>query len=389
MHLHLAGLCCTCTILCDYEILLTYFVSLGGSDKTQPSSQLILNMINLFRHSPRNTLLNPRITLRTVVIRLLSGICLSNPLTLFAGELHQHIEVRIADQRVQASFCRPEKGCSLVKPETLGLPAGQMPIDQLTGTPIYVSEFSIFLDRTAIDSPGFEGIAGEMTAGDRVRYLASGHLSYWNTEKRQWSLAPEGIQIRLAGGLDLQPNQDCGQVFCIPRTVEGFTLFNRHGVSSASSLIVGEVRPDGSLHTHLDWIIESSQGTPNAPVGAYMVELRLITDSYPEPSDTLWIMFNNGLPLADFQQAVAGRVLQSNTDTALADKLFNWAESNYPSFFPNTTTSFIALGFYARCYQNGACVGVKDNHIFAVGGEFGANVVTLGEFDAIAVQAGL
>ena len=100
-----------------------------------------------------------------------------------------------------------------------------------------------------------------------------------------------------------------------------------------------------------------------------MVELQLITDTFPVPSDTLWIMFNNGLALEDFQQAVAGRVLQSNTDTTLADKLFSWAESNFPSFFPHETTSFIANGFYARCYQNGACMGVKDNHIFAVGGE--------------------
>jgi hypothetical protein len=343
----------------------------------------------LIKNLSTHILSNSHFNLRIIVISIVSAICLLNPMTLFAGELHQHIEVTIVDQRVQASFCRPEKGCSLVKPETLGLPAGQMPVDQLTGTPIYVSEFSIFPDRTAIDSPGFEGLEGDMTAGDRVKYQASGHLSYWNTEKRQWTLAPEGIQIRLAGGLDLEPNQDCGQVFCIPKTVDGFTLFDRHGVSSASSLIVGEVRSDGSLHTHLDWIIETNQGAPNAPIGAYMVELQLITETYPEPSEPLWIMFNNGLALADFQQAVAGRVLQSNTDTTLAEKLFSWAESNHPSFFPHATTSFIARGFYARCYQNGVCVAVKDNHVFAVGGEFGVNIVTLGEFDVLTAQAGL
>jgi hypothetical protein len=343
----------------------------------------------LFKNLSIHILSNSHFKLRNFVTSIVSAICLLNPMTLFAGELHQHIEVTIVDQRVQASFCRPEKGCSLVKPETLGLPAGQMPVDQLTGTPIYVSEFSIFPDRTAIDSPGFEGLEGDMTAGDRVKYQASGHLSYWNTEKRQWTLAPEGIQIRLAGGLDLEPNQDCGQVFCIPKTVDGFTLFDRHGVSSASSLIVGEVRSDGSLHTHLDWIIETNQGAPNAPIGAYMVELQLITETYPEPSEPLWIMFNNGLALADFQEAVAGRVLQSNTDTALAEKLFSWAESNYSSFFPHATTSFITGGFYARCYQNGVCVAVKDNHVFAVGGGFGVNIVTLGEFDVLTAQAGL
>lgn len=323
------------------------------------------------------------------VVPILAGLFLLKPLTPFAGELHQHIEVKIADQRVQASFCRPEKGCSLVKPETIGLPAGQMPIDQLTGTPIYVSEFSIFPDRTAIDSPGFEGLEGDMISGDRVRYLASGHLGYWSAESGKWSLAPEDVRIRLAGGLDLQPNQDCGQVFCIPKAVEGFTLFDRRGVSSASSLIVGEVRLNGSLHTHLDWIIESGQSAAAAPIGAYMVELRLITDNYPEPSDPLWIMFNHGLPLADFQQAVAGRVLQASIDTGLADRLFDWAESNYPSLFSHASTSFIASGYYARCYQNGVCAGVKDNHIFAIGGDFGDRIVTVGELDALATQAGL
>ena len=346
-------------------------------------------MTILIKNSPANILSDFLFKLRYSAISILSGVFLLNSMALFAGELHQHIEVTIVDQRVQASFCRPEKGCSLVKPETLGLPAGQMPVDQLTGIPIYVSEFSIFPDRIAIDSPGFEGLEGDMMPGDRVKYLASGHLSYWSPEKRQWSLASEGTQIRLAGGLDLEPNQDCGQVICIPNTVEGFTLFNRDGVDSASSLIVGEVRPDGSLHTHLDWIIESDQGASNAPTGAYMVELHLITETYPAPSEPLWIMFNNGLALEDFQQAVAGRVLQSNTDTALADQLFSWAESNHPSLFPHTTASFLTLGFYARCYENGVCVGVKDNHIFAVGGEFGANVIILGEFDVMIAQAGL
>ncbi len=346
-------------------------------------------MTILLKKFSANILTSSLFKRRNIAISILIGVLLLSSMALFAGELHQHIEVKIVDQRLQASFCRPEKGCSLVKPETIGLPPGQMPIDQLTGTPIYVSEFSIFPDRTAIDSPGFEGLEGDMTPGDRVRYLASGHLSYWNPEKHQWSLAPEGIQIRLAGGLDLEPNQDCGQVICIPKTIEGFTLFNRDGIESASSLIVGEVRPDGSLHTHLDWIIESNQGTPDASIGAYMVELQLISDTIPVPSDTLWIMFNHGLALEDFQQAVAGRVLQSNTDTALADQLFSWAESNYPSLFPHAATSFITLGFYARCYENGVCVAVKDNHIFAVGGEFGTNVVTLGEFDVMTAQAGL
>ncbi len=44
-----------------------------------------------------------------------------------------------------------------------------------------------------------------------------------------------------------------------------------------------------------------------------MVELQLITDVFPAPSEIFWIMYNYGLALAEFQQAVAGRVLQENT----------------------------------------------------------------------------
>ena len=324
---------------------------------------------------------NYRLILSTVLSSFISALS-------FAGELHQHIEVNTTNQRVQVNFCRPERGCSLVKPETLGLPPGQLPLDKLTGTAIYVSEFTAFPNGIAIDSPGFEAIAGDLNAGDRVRYIASSRLSFWNTDQRQWSLAPEGIRIRLAGGLDLQPDQTCGQVFCLPKAIEGFTLFDRHGVAGTSSLIVGEARPDGSLHTHLDWILETEQGSPNGPVGAYLVELSILTDAYPTPSAPFWIMFNHDLPITEFQQAVADRVLKASIDTTLADKLFDWAESNYPSLFPNKTTSFIAVGYYARCYQNGICVGVRDNSVLAIGGEFGPNIANMGEFTSLLKQAG-
>lgn len=321
-------------------------------------------------------------------IFIVAVCCFANPLKVFAGELHQHIEVTVVNQRVQATFCRPEKGCSLVKPETLGLSAGQSPVDKLTGIPIFVSEFTIFPDRTAIDSPGFEGLEGDLTPGDLVRYKAGGHLSFWDTAAQKWTLAPDGTQLRLAGGLDLQPNQDCGQVICIPKTIEGFTLFDRNGVRNALSLIVGEADANGSLHTHLDWILETVDGG-TAPTGAYMVEIQLLTDMFPQPSESLWVMFNNGLPLAEFQEAVTARVLQPNTDTARADQLFAWAEANYPDLFPNQASSVVALGYYARCYDNGACVGIKDNHVFATGGQFGAGISIIGNFDVLATQAGL
>ncbi len=339
----------------------------------------------LFPNNGLSAITNSRYRFALLLMLTMTGLY---PVSGMTGELHQHIEVKVIAERIEASFCRPEKGCSLVPPETLGLPAGQMPVDQVSGIPIYVTEFVQFPDRVAIDSPGFEGLEGDLIPGDLVRYIASGHLSYWSPEQQQWTLAPPDVKIRLAGGLEIEPNQACGQVICFPVTSEGFTLFSRDGISGAASLIVGEVGNDGSLHTHLDWIIETGQAATEAPVGAYMVELRLMSDAYATPSEILWIMFNQGLALSDFQQAVGRRVLQPNTDTELADRLYQWAEVTYPSLFPHATSSFTALGYYARCYNNGVCVGIKDNHVFAIGGEFGSNIVNIGEFDHIVGLAG-
>ncbi len=71
------------------------------------------------------------------------------------------------------------------------------------------------------------------------------------------------------------------------------------------------------------------------------------------------------------------------------DTLFDWAELQFNHLFPHFADSRFISGFYARCYQNGVCVGIKDNHIFAVGGEFGINIVKLGEFDVVTTQVGL
>ncbi|MCH9638917.1 MAG: hypothetical protein K0U40_05435, partial [Betaproteobacteria bacterium] len=44
---------------------------------------------------------------RNIFISIVIYLFILNPTVLFAGELHQHIEVTIVDQRVQANFCRP------------------------------------------------------------------------------------------------------------------------------------------------------------------------------------------------------------------------------------------------------------------------------------------
>jgi hypothetical protein len=311
------------------------------------------------------------------------------PVVSQAQSFHQDIEVRIADQRLATDFCKRSEMCSIFGIEFLGLPEGQLPHDHLTGQPIYVTQFVNFPGVIAIDSPGFFASEGDLGASEIVRYQASGHLAYWSPALQRWTLAPQGTQIRLAGGLDLQPDQSCGLVFCPPKGIVGFTSYGRKGIGGAPSLIVGERQPNGTLHTHLDWFLESDQGTPGGPAGAYMVEMRLFSEQHPVPSELLYILFNHALPDDEFQQAVTARVLQPSIDPVRTDKLFGWAEANFPDLFPHAANSFIALGYYARCYQNGVCMGVKDDHIFATGGAFGTGIVEVGELTALLNQTGL
>lgn len=311
------------------------------------------------------------------------------PIVSQAQPFHQDIEVRIVDQRLVTDFCKRSDMCSIFGIEFLGLPEGKLPHDHLTGRPIYVTKFINFPGVIAIDSPGFFAAEGDLGAGEIVRYQASGHLAYWSPELQRWTLAPQGTQIRLVGGLDLQPDQSCGLVFCPPRVIEGFTSYRREGIGGAPSLIVGETQPNGALHSHLDWFLESGQGVAGGPPGAYMVEMRLFSEQHPVPSELLYILFNHALSESEFQQAVTARVLQPSIDPVRTDKLFDWAEVNFPDLFPHPANSFIALGYYARCYQSGVCVGVKDDHIFATGGAFGAGIVEVGELTALLNQAGL
>ncbi|MFU8789359.1 MAG: hypothetical protein ACNA7G_10035 [Methylobacter sp.] len=310
-----------------------------------------------------------------------------------AQDFHQDVEVTVVDSRLQTGFCsRPDSGCSIIGTEQLGLPSGTLPIDHQTGKPIYVTPFFTVLGTTASENPGFQAFPGSLAGGDIIKYQAIGQLHYWDPTINQWTLAPSHLQIRLAGGLDLQPNQNCGLVFCLPTAVEGYTVYTAEGVAGAASLIVGEAKPDGSLHTHLDWFLESTTQVPGGPAGAYRVEMRLFSEQHPDPSDAFLILFNNGLSNEQFQLALSSHVqanLAAPLDKPRIDALFNWAEAFYADLFPHHADSADILGYYARCYDNGLCIGAKDGHVFATGGSFGPAIVDVGSLDLFFGLAGL
>ncbi|MFU8788270.1 MAG: hypothetical protein ACNA7G_04520 [Methylobacter sp.] len=77
-------------------------------------------------------------------------------------------------------------------------------------------------------------------------------------------------------------------------------------------------------------------------------------------------------------------------DKARVDRLFDWAEMSFPELFPSREASFEILGYYARFYPaTGIYVGIKDGHVYATGGGFGAGIVDLGSLESVFNQAGL
>jgi len=75
---------------------------------------------------------------------------------------------------------------------------------------------------------------------------------------------------------------------------------------------------------------------------------------------------------------------------ARIDKLFDWAEQQFPQFFPSHEVSFEALGYYARHYPvSGVYLGAKDGEVYVLGGPFGDKIVHVGSLKMFFQIAGL
>ena len=74
------------------------------------------------------------------------------------------------------------------------------------------------------------------------------------------------------------------------------------------------------------------------------------------------------------------------TDTAMADYVFKWAESNYGSYFsPANTPSQSASGYYFRAYRNNAFLAEKDGSLWVV---LGGNAQSAGSLSDFAGKIG-
>jgi len=228
---------------------------------------------------------------------------------------HLDVAVRAEDGRLIAQFCGSSQlGCdSLPVLEQLGLDPTQVPIDALTGSPIFVSDLGDFAGGPySTDDPGFQSLAGWLPADLMLMYEAQDTMRWWDPARKLWTAeVPDDARVRLYGGLppeavSTDPAQCGGLPFCLVGT-EGSTIFTVRGIEASPTLIIDNTGPAGALHAHLDWFLESPAGIPGGARGAYLMTLRMSAQGLT-PSHSFMVMLNNGLTVDEFAEAIQARI---------------------------------------------------------------------------------
>ena len=249
-----------------------------------------------------------------------------------AQALHIDVVVGRLGNKLTANFCDlGSPGCdSLDALAVVGVPSGTIPVHEVTGEQIFVTDFGDFAGGPfGVDDPGFFANANALPADSLLSYQGLGTLQYWNKNTSSWSNnTPNNERVRLSGGLDvtvIEDSSSCdGLLICIPDTSlefnESNTLFTANGIIGKSSLIIDNTQSDGSLHTHLDWFIEDSNGNLGGSEGAYLVQLAMRMDGLVN-SDPFLILFNRGLNTTEFAAALLA-LMQSSDGSSLVDDAF-------------------------------------------------------------------
>ncbi|WP_305260835.1 dockerin type I domain-containing protein [Nitrosomonas sp.] len=244
----------------------------------------------------------------------------------------QHLDVEVWGEgnALFAGYCRTPGviGCDLGKlAQTLELPAGALPKESTTRKLIFLANFR---DLPGGDfrtkNPGFQSIQNGLLPNELVGYRALGALKYWDPALSSWGNPPHGIQIALFGGLEasaevLNDFSKCaGQLICFSDGsfgIDGSTIFSAEGILGKPELVVDITNNNGILHTHLSFFLENQQGEIGGPVGAYLVEMQLISNARFFPSEPFLILFNAGLDetaLAAALIALAGKPSDTDLD---------------------------------------------------------------------------
>lgn len=234
-----------------------------------------------------------------------------------AGAVHLDIEVWGQGNALFAGYCRTPgiTGCDLDGlAEATGLPPNTLPVEAVTGRLIFPADFQDLTGgpfRTR--NPGFQSIQNALLPNELLGYRALGKLKYWDPALSSWRDAPPDVQIRLFGGLEantdvLRDYSECaGQLICFSEGsfgTDGSTVFTGGGILGSAELVVDITSANGILHTHLSFFLENQDGQPGGAIGAYLVEMRLLSNARFFPTEPFLILFNAGLEPEQFAAAL-------------------------------------------------------------------------------------
>lgn len=148
------------------------------------------------------------------------------------------------------------------------------------GYKIFEADFGDFTSGPYVTkNPGFQTQGSATLAPlSLLSFSAIGSLNYWNGSA--WGAAPTGVSVSFKDVLD------------------ELTTWTASGSTAGATSYVDQVATDGSLHSHLTMSV-----TPGAAAGAYMVQLRLDSDTYAS-SDPFYVVFNRGLSGESFESSV-------------------------------------------------------------------------------------
>jgi len=163
-------------------------------------------------------------------------------------------------------------------------------VDFVSGFPIFESDFGDLAGGpNKTDDPGFDHEAGEFTQGTLLAFRTVRPLEFWNGSA--WTSLSQAT---------ISATDALGAVVNIKSA----------GSFVSGSGLIGQVTSDGNVHEHIDFAINS-----DASLGAYAVAFSLFglladqtTPVYTESAPYM-VIFNRGLSTADFETAVAARVV--------------------------------------------------------------------------------
>ena len=222
----------------------------------------------------------------------------------------------------------------------------------------FVIRFTDAITPYRMGDAGFSGI--EFSQGGIFGYEVETFLMKWSSEQSLWLTEgfPEQIIIsRLSDEKRISASEGKG--------IQGF---------------IENLTASSSFESHPIFKIQSPDGlVPDD--GAYMIIMSVLgVDGSGEniiyqPSQPFALVFHinakNSFNSLELSEALDVAPALKLNNYGRMDALFDWAEKNYSRYFPHVAKSRFIEGYYARCYNNGTCLGSLDGKLYTIGGELG------------------